>query len=213
VRNDDLARGLERLTDVLARIKALDPAAFIQLARLLGAADMAELARDLPWYVFATAFPGPVLAATLHCAPLRFEKLSGRLVAYREFMRMLDDGFSPAEAYEDVRDWQRQRLLDEVYLRYPESDDDLPTLTFERSVFIGVEIDASALQQEFARFLDALGVPPDQAELVILPARAPCGSYYLDLEYPDDDDYWPFDRPSRPATTANHASAGRSKPE
>jgi hypothetical protein len=187
VRNDELARGLERLAAELARIKALEPAAYSQLARLLGAADTAELARDLPWYVFATAFPGPVLAATLERAPLRFEKLSGRLVAYGEFMRMLDDGFGPAEAYCDVRDWQRHRLLDEVYLRYPESDDDLPTLTFERSVFVGVEINAPAMQQEFARFLDALGVPPDQAELVILPARAPCGCYYLDLEFPEFD--------------------------
>jgi len=122
VRNDDLARGLERLADELARIKTLEPLACAHLARLLGAADDAELARELPWYVFATAFPGRVLAATLRRSPVRFEKLSGRLVAYGEFMHMLDGGFTPAEAYHDICDSQRYRLLGEVCLRYTEGD-------------------------------------------------------------------------------------------
>jgi hypothetical protein len=190
VRNDDFARGLDRLTAELARIKALEPQAFTQLARLLGAVDMAELARDLPWYVFATAFPGPVLAATLQRSPKRFETLTARLVAYGEFMRKLDDGLRPYEAYFHVSDWQRQRLLDEVYWRYPDSDD-APTLTIERNVFHRDEIDAEALQHEFNRFLDVLYVPRERVELVILPPRTPRGSMLLLLEEPIDDDDWP----------------------
>jgi hypothetical protein len=194
VRNDEFARGIERLAAQLARIKALEPQAFTQLARLLGAANMAELARDLPWYVLATAFPGPVLAATLQRSPERFETLSARLVAYREFMRKLDDGLRPYEIYFHIRDWQRQRLLDEVYWRYPEGDDDDDddlTLTIEHQVVHRGCIDVQALEYEFGRFLDLLYVPREQVKLdfQLRPSR---DDYYLDFEFPaigpDDDD-------------------------
>jgi hypothetical protein len=155
----------ERFEAEIARVHGLSDDALESLSTLIGATNLADVARKLCRFVVAAVSPGATLERLFDQDPQAAAEFCLQLSAYHTFIDKVAGGERPATAANELarvhRDWILHALEAREYGRDLYADEDIDVFGPD-----GV-IDIGAVRAEIDRLLRRLHVDPDEIRVLI----------------------------------------------